>query len=466
MKEEPDSEAQHDDTGRSLSLPLSTESSLCNSQLSKSPNASSYEDKYKLLRGSSMEKGPSAFRKQSSFGGTFKLKPANDGESTIQIEKGTYHSHANKVTDVKKYNHLGQTLGRMNIVDSFGVLLVPPGPTDYRPLTEKRSTQRSDPHWSFYDRDKYKGSVDALNTPGPGSYAAPPSIKQKEPYIIRHEKTKVVKSVDKIGPGSYDVRRTAEMATQRFHRETAAHMAKRDNGSKTREILDFNTLKVKKNKQIRLKDADRNKKSRLKDEKSHLGPGAYFPLESEVPPCITFSSESTLPIRRKFDHDPDIPSTPVHTFGVRRPDFRQGRDQHTPGPGEYDYMASLYGSQPLLEAGGAVSRPGKSCRGTTDSEGAVKGQHANIDFATKFIPALPTMKSTVKIGDTSSSGKWVSNGERKQERANAYKSPYACAHKVVQRRQRLVGRGGESTAQDLPFKFSGRQSTGAFFQFH
>ena len=426
----------------------------------------SYEEKCQILRMSSTESGPNSFKKQSSFGGTIKLKPSKAGESSIAIEQGNYYSHAEKVDKWQKYSHLGETKSRVNIVDSFGVLMVPPGPSDYKPKTENRSTQRTDPHWSFYDRDKYKGSVDALNSPGPGTYLVPTSIIPKEPYVVRQEKTKLVTAMDKIGPGSYNVRRTAEMATQRFHRETSAHLAKRDSGSKTRETLDFNTLRIKKNKQKRVKNAQKTKIKQSDDDKSHLGPGAYFPLPSEVPASICTSPNKTLPNRRKCDHDPNIPSTHVHTFGVRRDDFHVGKDENTPGPGEYDYLASLYGTQPLLEAGGAVSRPGKTTHNTSDSEGTVKGQHANLDFATKYIPALPTMRSAVTVNGHTSSGKWVSNSEQMQQRANAYTSPYATTHKKVDRIQRLVGRGSESTAQDLTFRFSGRQSTGAFFKFH
>lgn len=456
MTLEPDCEAQHDE-GTVHHMPRLTSQPSTDSLLS---SQQSYEEKYKILKESSSERGPSAFKKQSSFGSTLKLNPSDNGESTIAVEKGTHYSQAEKVDKWKKYNHLGQTLGRMNIVNSYGVLLVPPGPSDYSPKTEKRSTQRADPHWSMYDRDKYSGSVDALSTPGPGSYKPPPNIVPAEPYIVRHEKVKLVKSMDKIGPGSYNIRRTAEMATQRFHRETSAHLARRDNGSKTREVLDFNTLSIKKNKQKRLKDADRNKKSQLKGEGT-LGPGTYFPLASEPPASVKASADHTLPMRKKFDHDPDIASTVVHTIGVRRPDFQQGPDQLTPGPGQYDTQAALYGPQPLAEAGGAVSRPGKSSKKTSDSEGRVKGQHAHINFATRpVVSDLPTMRSTVRTHHGTVSGHWA-----KVER-NEYQSPYAASHKKQERVQRLVGRGSESTVQDQPFRFAGRQSPGAFFQFH
>jgi hypothetical protein len=452
---EPDIEAMCDEQ------PVHAPSHSPSSQLS---HPATYEDKYRILRTSSIGDSPNAFKRQSSFGTTLKLKPSKNGESTIAIEKGTHYTSAKKVGKWKKNNHLGQTLPRENIVDTFGKLMVPPGPSDYRPRTELRSTQRTDPHWSFYDRDKYKGSVDALNTPGPGTYMPEPSIKPSEPYIVRQEKTKLVKSIDKIGPGTYDVRRTAEMATQRFHREVCAQLPRRDYGSKTREILDFNTLKIKKNKQKRLKQAEKQKK--VDDDKSHLGPGSIFPIPDEPSPSVCYSSGRTLPIRRKYDHDPDVPTRIVHTMGERRENFALGKDQQTPGPGEYDYMASLYGTQPLLEAGGTASRPGKGTSMTTDSQGIVKGQHASIALATKSAKNLPTMKSIVKMGDKTSSGVWMNIADKKKERANAYKSPYATNHKKVERIQRNVGRITESTAQDMPCRFSGRQSVGAFFQFH
>ena len=458
--QEPDTEAHCD-----CATPPRIRSPQSNRNGNYSPIApdSPFEEKCKVLRASTVDSGPNAFRRQSSFGSTTKMKPTKKGQSAIKVEKGDYYSHAENVDNWQKNNHLGNPSRRINIVDSFGKLMVQPGPLDYRPKTEKRSTQRADPHWSFYDRDKYGGSVDAVNVPGPGSYPTVPCIVPKEPYIVRQEKTKIISAMEKVGPGSYEIRRTAEMATQRFHRETAACMAKRDLGSKTRDILDFNTLKIKKNKQKRLKNAEKNK---IYDEKSHLGPGAYFPLKSELPNCVTTVPNQTLPRRKKYDYDPNIPSTPVHKFGERRQDLSLGKDQETPGPGEYDYLASLYGSQPLLEGGGSVSRPGKGTSNTTDSEGTVKGQHVNIDFATKHIPAIPTMKSIVKVNGKMSSGYWASNREKKLEREKKYKSPYATSHKKVQRIQRLVGRVTESTAQDLPFRFSGRQSTGCFFQFH
>lgn len=410
--------------------------------------------------------GPNAFKKPSSFGSTLKIKPPAKGGSSMAIEKGTHYTSAETADKWKKYNHLGQTRPRENIVDTFGKLMVPPGPFDYQPLIEKRSTHHIDPCWSMSDRIKYRGSVDALNTPGPGTYSYQSCVKPAEAFIVRQEKVKMVKSIEKLGPGAYSVSRSAEMASQRFHRETCALMARRDLGSKTREILDFKTLKIKKNKQQRVKQAGQSGSKPLQqDEKSHLGPGAYFPLDDQPPPSICYSSDSPLPIRKKHDHDPDIPSKIVHTFGVRRPDFALGKDARTPGPGEYDYMASLYGSQPLLEAGGAASRPGKGTGNTTDSEGKVKGQHASLDFATKYIPPLPSMVSTVNINGVTTSGRWVSSREKKAERANAYHSSYATVRKPPPPR-RNVGRGTESSVQNLPFTFSGRQSTGAFFQFH
>mmetsp|Transcript_24825 Transcript_24825/g.42029 ORF Transcript_24825/g.42029 Transcript_24825/m.42029 type:complete len:468 (-) Transcript_24825:265-1668(-) len=465
LNTEPDDEAKCEDRGDDFHTPsLPLEKLDPPSPTSQISHPITYEEKKQLLRSTSIGQSPNACKRLSSFGATLKLKPSKKGESAIAIEKGSYYTSAEKVGKWKKNNHLGQTLPRDNIVDTFGKLMVQPGPSDYRPLTEKRSTQRTDPHWSIYDRDKYKGSVDAVKTPGPGTYMPEPGIKPAEPYIVRQEKTKLIKSIDKIGPGSYDIRRTAEMATQRFHREVSAHLPKRDYGSKTREILDFNTLKIKKNKQKRIKKAE--KKNKIDDDRSHLGPGAYFPIANEPSPSVCYNADQTLPIHRKYDHDPDVPTRVVHTFGVRRENFALGKDQNTPGPGEYDFMESLYGSQPLLEAGGAASRPGKGTAETTDSAGIVKGQHASLNLATKSAKYLPKMKSVVNMGGKTSTGVWANFQDKKKERANAYKSPYATKRKVEVKIQRNVGRLTESTAQDLPFRFSGRQSTGAFFQFH
>lgn len=442
----------------------------------ESPPRLTYEEKVRILSRRVASKGPNAHLRISSFGTSSrnslplpslkrekkkkKDKEKNEEEEEEVEDIDEYHSVERSVEDWRARGELGEMTKRINVVDSFGKLTKMPGPLDYRPRTEMRSTQRSDPHWSFYDKRIYK-SVDSLQTPGPGAYDCPPGIVPAEPYIIRQEKMKALQTMDSVGPGSYDVRRTAEMATQRFHRETNAYMAKRDNGSNTRETLDFNTLKVKVNK------AKRNKKGKVYDEKSHLGPGAYFPLKDEAPHCICSSPESTLPPRRKVDYDPAAPTRTVHSIGVHRSNLTSEDKSLMPGPGEYDDAISMFGHQPLLEAGGAVSRPGKGTKSTTDSEGIVKGQHAHISFATRYIPKLPDMTTTINCSTKNGQkktirGKWVSS----KPHASTYKSPYTAPAKKIQRIQRNVGRGTQSTVQNLPFHFSGKNSTGAYFKFH
>jgi len=422
-----------------------------------------FKQKMDVLKGSVVNSGPSAFRSKSTFGSTLKVKPCVEGEKNIDIEKGTRFSHVKKLDKWKTYNHLGQCQRRLNVVDTFGKLMVPPGPLDYNPHAEKRSTQLSPPHWSLYSKHDYIPD-DTLITPGPGSYEHPPAIIEAEPYVMRHEKMKALKATERIGPGSYSVPTSAEMTTRLFHRETCALMPQRRDPTKSREVINFNTLKIKKEKSFFVLTDKED------DDTSHLGPGAYFPLKGEPSPCLHTTPNSTLPRRKKHDHDPNSPSCKVHKFGVRRVDLSKGEDGGYPGPGHYDPDTSMFGSQPLLESGGVASRPGKPTHNTTDSEGRVKGQHANISFATKSIPYVPSLMSTVNVEVNGAnkvvSGTWVTNKGEPKERAANYTSPYVVQNKKVPRIQRNVGRGTESTAQDLPYKFSGKNSVGTFFKFH
>ena len=80
---EPDIEAMCD--GQPVHAPSHSPSS----QLS---HPATYEDKYRILRTSSIGDSPNAFKRQSSSGTTLKLKPSKNGESTIAIEKGTHYT--------------------------------------------------------------------------------------------------------------------------------------------------------------------------------------------------------------------------------------------------------------------------------------------------------------------------------------------------------------------------------------
>ena len=136
---------------------------------------------------------------------------------------------------------------------------------------------------------------------------------------------------------------------------------------------------------------------------------------------------------------------------------------YTPGPGTYEPDRSMFGTVLLKEGGGAVTRPGKACLSTSQSEGAIPGQHVNAAVAIgyKKPPAKLTSQFPVNSGQTIK-GTWRSAGAKG---AN-YSSPYSIhTKKAVHSVCRSSGRIAESTVTQYSNQYQGKGSVGAFMRF-
>ena len=139
-----------------------------------------------------------------------------------------------------------------------------------------------------------------------------------------------------------------------------------------------------------------------------------------------------------------------------------------PGPGHYSPGAerALFGPTLLKEGGGAVTRPGKSCLGTSASEGVIPGQHVDAKNARGMAKPQTHMLSHFNVvgeeGPRTVKGSW----RKSPPRGNDYLSPYAIhtkkeAHVIY----RKAGRIADATVTDHANIYRGKGSAGAFMRF-